>query len=92
MRVYRDFDQETLDREYRIRDSIPLAEFQDVIARYASESERMRNALDVRLLTPGQRRRRKLDRYCGPLSGHARLDVLSRSRQGLRGIRCSAVI
>ena len=52
MSIYRDFDQETLDREYRIRDSIPLAEFEEVIARYAEDSERMRGTLDVRLDVP----------------------------------------
>ena len=49
MSVYRDFDQETLDREYRIRDSVPLEEFEDAIARYGAVSARMRKIPGARL-------------------------------------------
>ena len=49
MSVYRDFDQETLDREYRIRDSVPLEEFEDAIARYGEVSARMRKIPGARL-------------------------------------------
>ncbi len=49
MSVYRDFDQETLNREYRIRESIPLDEFEAVIARYGEVSAQMRDSLDARL-------------------------------------------
>lgn len=49
MTVYRDFDQETLDREYRIRDSIPLADFEAAIARYGTDSAAARESLDCRL-------------------------------------------
>lgn len=43
--VYRTFDQETLDREYRARDTVSPEEFQATLARYASETARMRDAL-----------------------------------------------
>lgn len=46
MTVYRDFDQETLNREYAIRDSVPLAEFEATIARYGTESAKARESLD----------------------------------------------
>ncbi len=49
MSVYRDFDQETLNREYRIRDSIPLDEFEAAIARYGEISARMRELPGARL-------------------------------------------
>ncbi len=52
MTVYRDFDQETLDREYRIRDSVPLAEFEAAIARYREVSVRMREIPGARLDQP----------------------------------------
>ena len=52
MSVYRDFDQETLDREYRIRDSIPLPEFEAAIARYGEVSARMRELPGARLDQP----------------------------------------
>ena len=57
MSVYRNFDQETLDHEYRIRDSIPLPEFEITIARYGEISTRMR-------VMPGTR----LDQPFGPSS------------------------
>ena len=49
MSVYREFDQETLDREYRIRDSVPLDEFEAIIARYNDVSARMRERPNARL-------------------------------------------
>ena len=52
MSVYRDFDQETLNREYRIRDSIPLAEFEDAIGRYGTLSAEMRARLEVLIDQP----------------------------------------
>jgi arylformamidase len=52
MKVYREFDQETLDREYRIRDSVPLDEFEAIIARYGETSARMRERPNARLDHP----------------------------------------
>ena len=49
MSVYRDFDQETLNREYRIRESIPLDAFEAAIARYGEISARMREMPGARL-------------------------------------------
>ena len=49
MSVYREFDQETLDREYRIRDSVPLEEFEAIIARYGDVSAKMREIPGARL-------------------------------------------
>jgi arylformamidase len=49
MTVYRNFDQDTLDLEYRIRDSIPLPEFEAIIARYGTDSATARDGLDCRL-------------------------------------------
>ena len=46
MAVYRDFDQETLDREYRARGTVPEAVFEAAIARYASDSARARANLE----------------------------------------------
>ncbi len=46
MTVYRDFDQETLNREYAIRDSVPLEEFEATIARYGNESAKARESLN----------------------------------------------
>jgi arylformamidase len=46
MKIYRDFDQETLDREYRIRDSIPFDQFEGAIKRYGDESAVARETLD----------------------------------------------
>ena len=48
MSVYRDFDQETLDAEYRIRATISEAEFEAAVARYAADSARARGSLDCR--------------------------------------------
>ena len=48
MAVYRGFDQETLDTEYRARGTVPLEVFEAVIARYASDSARAREALECR--------------------------------------------
>ncbi len=52
MSVYRDFDQETLDREYRIRDSVPLDEFEDAIERYGTVSAEMRDSQEVLIDQP----------------------------------------
>lgn len=52
MSVYRDFDQETLDHEYRIQNSVPLAEFEDALARYANVSAEMRRKLQVLIDQP----------------------------------------
>jgi arylformamidase len=49
MKVYRDFDQEALDREYRIRDTVPPAEFEAAMAAYAEISATMRERLEARL-------------------------------------------
>ena len=48
MAVYRGFDQETLDREYRARGTVPVDVFEDAIARYASDSARAREVLECR--------------------------------------------
>jgi len=48
MAVYRDFDQDTLEKEYNARDTVSAAEFEAVIARYAEDSARAREALDCR--------------------------------------------
>ncbi len=52
MSVYCEFDQETLDREYRIRDSIPFDAFEAAMARYAEISARMRELPGARLDQP----------------------------------------
>jgi arylformamidase len=44
--IYREFDQQTLDREYRIRDSVPVALFEAILQRYADESAAARAGLD----------------------------------------------
>ena len=38
MAVYRGFDQETLDAEYRARGTVPVEVFEAAVARYASDS------------------------------------------------------
>ena len=48
MAVYRGFDQETLDREYRARGTVPLEVFEACIARYATDSARARAKLECR--------------------------------------------
>ena len=48
MAVYRGFDQETLDREYRARGTVPVDVFEEAIARYASDSARAREVLECR--------------------------------------------
>lgn len=48
MTVYRGFDQETLDTEYRARGTVPLAVFEEAIARYGSDSARARGTLECR--------------------------------------------
>jgi len=45
MKIYRNFDQETLDSEYRIRDSIPPDQFKAILQRYADESQAARESL-----------------------------------------------
>ena len=45
MKIYGDFDQETLNQEYRIRDSIPLDQFEGIIKRYADDSASARKRL-----------------------------------------------
>jgi arylformamidase len=47
--VYRDYDQATLDAEYRIRATVPEAEFNRIIGFYAEESARARATLNCRL-------------------------------------------
>ena len=47
MKVYRDFDQESLDREYGIRDSVSEEEYEAATGRYAEESARMRESLEA---------------------------------------------
>ena len=49
MGVYRKFDQKTLDREYRSRDSVPIELFEALSARCDEASARMRKTV------PGQR-------------------------------------
>lgn len=49
MKVFRDFDQETLNNEYRIRDSVTVDEFEANQAKSAADSARMRETLDARL-------------------------------------------
>lgn len=46
MTVYREFDRDTLEREYNIRGTVTDAYFDETVARYASESARMRGMLD----------------------------------------------
>ena len=48
MTVYRGFDQETLDTEYRARGTVPLEVFEEAIARYGSDSARARGTLECR--------------------------------------------
>lgn len=48
MAVYRGFDQETLDREYRARGTVPVEVFEACIARYAADSARARATLECR--------------------------------------------
>ena len=48
MAVYRGFDQETLDTEYRARGTVPADVFEAAVARYASDSARARAVLDCR--------------------------------------------
>ena len=48
MTVYRGFDQETLDTEYRARGTVPTAVFEAAVARYASDSARARESLECR--------------------------------------------
>ena len=48
MAVYRGFDQETLDREYRARGTVPIEVFEACIARYAADSARARETLECR--------------------------------------------
>ncbi len=48
MAVYRGFDQETLDSEYRARATVPLAVFEAAVARYAADSARARETLECR--------------------------------------------
>ena len=49
MNVYRGYDQEALDREYRARATVSEAEFDRAVARYAADSARARARLDCRL-------------------------------------------
>lgn len=49
MTVYRGFDQEALDREYRARATVSEAEFDRAVARYAADSARARARLNCRL-------------------------------------------
>ena len=48
MAVYRGFDQETLDREYRARGTVPVEVFEACIARYGADSARARESLECR--------------------------------------------
>ena len=48
MKVYREFDQDTLDREYRIRDSVSPEKFEAAIASYGTESAAMRASVPCR--------------------------------------------
>ena len=48
MTVYRGFDQETLDTEYRARGTVPLEVFEEAVGRYATDSARAREALECR--------------------------------------------
>lgn len=49
MKIYRDFDQDALDREYRIRDSVPLDQFEAIIKRYGDDSKTARETLDCHI-------------------------------------------
>ena len=49
MKVYRDFDEEAMDREYRIRETVAPAEFEAAMAGYAEISATMRQRLEVLL-------------------------------------------
>ena len=49
MKVYRDFDQDALEREYSARDTVSEEVFEKVIGDYAVESARMRESMDCRL-------------------------------------------
>ena len=46
MKIFREFDQQTLDAEYRIRDSIPLDQFEGIIKRYSDDSAAARENLN----------------------------------------------
>ena len=46
MKIFREFDQQTLDAEYRIRDSIPLHQFEGIIKRYSDDSAAARENLN----------------------------------------------
>ncbi len=48
MSVYRDFDQASLDAQYRARATVPVAEFEALVARYGSDSARARQRLECR--------------------------------------------
>jgi arylformamidase len=48
MKIYLDFDQQTLDAEYRIRDSIPLDQFEGIIKRYSDYSAAARENLSCK--------------------------------------------
>ncbi len=48
MTVYRGFDQETLDTEYRARGTVLLEVFEEAVGRYATDSARAREALECR--------------------------------------------
>ncbi len=52
MSIYRGFDQETLDREYRARATVSEAAFEAAVARYAADSARARAKLTCRLDVP----------------------------------------
>ena len=52
MAVYRDFDQATLDNEYRARATVSEAAFDAAISRYASDSTRAHETLECRLDVP----------------------------------------
>lgn len=67
MKIYRDFDQETLDREYRIRDSIPFDQFEGIIKRYADDSAAARENLDCEIdVSYGDLPDEIMDIYPGP--------------------------
>jgi len=67
MKIYRDFDQKTLDAEYRIRDSIPLDQFQEIIKRYEVDSAAAREIFNCETDVPyGDNPDEVMDIYPGP--------------------------
>jgi arylformamidase len=67
MKIYRDFDQKSLDAEYRIRDSIPLDQFQEIIKRYEVDSAAAREIFNCETDVPyGDNPDEVMDIYPGP--------------------------